>query len=217
MSRIKVGVGALLVILALFITERSDVLLIYGICAVLHEAGHLIAARVRGIKVNEIRLDVSGVRICTEDGIGSYADEFILCMSGPLVNISIISIGALAFAIMDLSPDSIALSLQAFVAGEADSYVGAAAFFVLCAVLQGGLNLLPIKTFDGGRMLYCACAATLGQGAAERIVGLTSALCIATIWSAALYLMIRMDAGLSIYTFAACIFLGTLRDKELIE
>ena len=211
------GVGALLVMLALVITERSDVFLLYGICAALHEAGHLAAAKIRGIKIKEIRFDVSGVRICTDNGIGSYADEFILCMSGPLVNIVIITVGLVTFARMNLSPESIASAVQDFADRDADSFLGAAAFFVLCAVLQGGLNLLPIKTFDGGRMLYYACAAMLGQCAAERVVGLTSALCISAIWSAALYLMIRLDAGLSIYTFAACVFLGTLRDKELIE
>ncbi len=217
MGKIKIGIGVILVIFALIMTKRSDVFVLYGVCAVLHEAGHLAAARRRGIKIKEIRLDVSGIRICTEEGAGSYIDEFVLCMSGPLVNVIIIAVGAGIFLQKNMDASAVASAIEAFAQCRSGSYYGALGFFMICSVIQGGLNLLPIKTFDGGRMLFCLCAMAFGSRTAERVIGITSALCMLAIWMAALYLMIRVDAGLSIYTFAACVFLGTLRDKELIE
>lgn len=217
MGKIKVGVGAILLILAVIMTERSDVFVLYGLCAILHEIGHLIAAKRRNIGIKEIRLDVSGARICTEEGAGSYADEFILSASGPFVNILVIAAGTAVFTCRKMSIESIVRALDDFAAARPESYDGALAFFMLCAVLQGGLNLLPIKTFDGGRMLYCLCAVTVGQKAAECVIRVSGTMCMLIIWTAALYLMLKLDVGLSIYTFAACIFLGTLRDRELIE
>ena len=198
-------------------TERSDVFVLYGTCALLHEAGHIVAARRRGIRIKEIRFDVSGMRICTEECAGSYTDEFVLCMSGPLVNVIIIAVGAGVFWHKNMDVSAIASAIEDFAQCKAGSYYGALGFFMICSVIQGGLNLLPIKTFDGGRMLFCLCAMAFGSRTAERVIGVTSAFCMLAIWTVALYLMIRVDAGLSIYTFAACVFLGTLRDKELIE
>ncbi|MBQ4091139.1 MAG: hypothetical protein IJC64_02350, partial [Clostridia bacterium] len=93
---------------------------------------------------------------------------------------------------------------------------GALCFFALCSLLQGGLNLLPIKSFDGGRMLYCA-AAALGQRFADTVLAICSGACVLSLWTVALYLMIKIGAGLGIYVFCACLFASTLSDGELIK
>lgn len=217
MGKIKVSMSATLIFLAAALTGRVDIFLIYGLSAIMHEMGHLLAARARGIKIQEIRIGVSGARICTEEQAGSYADEFILCMSGPLVNVLMLAFGAAVLVYRNIGEESIARAIIDFADGKGQVRLGAFIFFMLCSLLHGGLNLLPIKTFDGGRMLYCISAMVFGQRTAERVLSVTTALCMLLIWSAALFLMIRFDAGLSIYTFAACLFLSTLRDKELIE
>lgn len=217
MKRIKVGVAAVIAIVALMMTERIDVVFLYGISAIMHEAGHLIAAKLRCIRIKEISLGISGVRICTEEGAGSYLDEFILCAAGPLVNVLAIIVGAVVLWWRQMSVTDAIDALVCFIDGRYIEHYGALVFFMLCSLLQGGLNLLPVKSFDGGRMLYCLCAATLGQGAAERVVGITGALCMLVIWIAALYFLLKIGAGLSIFTFASAIFLGTLCDRELIE
>ena len=81
MSRIKVGAGAMLVLLSLIFVERSDVFLIYGISAVLHEMGHLLAAKRRKIKIKEIRIGISGARICIEAG---FDNPFLIIVMGML-------------------------------------------------------------------------------------------------------------------------------------
>ncbi|MBQ4091308.1 MAG: hypothetical protein IJC64_03215, partial [Clostridia bacterium] len=90
MSKIKVTWGAIMMLAISLLSERTDVFLLWGLCALLHEFGHLIAARARGIEIEEIRIDFFGARICTGEGAGSYADEFILCAAGPAVNAAIL-------------------------------------------------------------------------------------------------------------------------------
>lgn len=216
MGKIRVTAGAWIMLAVALVSGRCDLFLLYGLSALLHETGHLLAAFCRKIKVDEIRIDVSGARIRTKEGAGSYLDEFILCMSGPLVNALVITLGAAFFVCQKISISGVAADLEAFVYGERN-FAGALAFLMLCSLFQGAFNLLPIKTFDGGRMLYCTCALLLGQRVGERVISALSALCLLVIWTAALYLLLRLDSGLSVYTFAACIFFSTLCDRELLE
>ncbi|MBE6583562.1 MAG: hypothetical protein E7649_01085 [Ruminococcaceae bacterium] len=217
MNKLKVGAGAFLMLVAVILSERASVFLIYGACAVLHELGHLAAAWARGIEVEEIRIDISGARICTRQGAGSYADELILCMSGPMVNVAIVATGLIAARLCELPLDRAAQSVERLMLAGEITGVGALSFFVLCAAVQGAMNLLPIKTFDGGRMLYCFLAMTANDSLAERIVGVTGGVCAFAIWTVAMYLMIRIGAGLGIYVFCACLFFSTLRDGELVK
>jgi len=214
--KIKIGAGAFFMAVAMLLSERADVFLLYGAVAVLHELGHLAAARLRGIAVREIRLDVSGARICAEEGELSYADELILCLSGPLVNMIIVVWGVFAAAARGISAEELTLSAQSYIFGGEPSAMGACTFFVMCAAIQGFVNLLPIRTLDGGRVLYCLCAMVFSQRAADRVLSVSGAMCAFVLWTVALFLMIKWGLGLGIYVFCACLFFGTLRDRELV-
>ena len=117
MGKIKVSISAALMFLAALLAGRSDIFLIYGVSAIMHEMGHLLAARLRGIKIREVQIGVSGARICTQEQMSSYADEFILCMSGPLVNAAVLVLGALFLAYRNIDEQSMALALRDFAFG----------------------------------------------------------------------------------------------------
>ncbi len=217
MKRIRVGIDAVLALVLVLLCERADIFLIYGSCAVLHEIGHLAAARARDIEIKQIRIDISGARICTEQGAGSYTDEFILCMAGPLVNVIIVVVGALIIKLRGIEAEQLACAMERFMTDGEPNRMGIAAFFVTCAAVQGMVNLLPIRTLDGGRMLYCLTAKIFSQAAAERILGVTGALCAFAIWTVALFLMLKIGAGLGIYVFCACLFFSTVSDRSLVK
>ncbi len=217
MKKIKLGIDALLMAVIVLLTERVSIACIYFASALLHELGHLAAAKLRGIEIKEMRIGITGARICTGADIGSYKDEFILCMAGPLVNAVIVALGVIAAYIYDAPPDTLADAAQRFFMGCEPSFMGAAAFFVLCAAVQGIVNLAPIRTLDGGRMLYCISAMLFSQRTAERIVGASSAVCAFILWTVALFLMLRIGEGLGIYAFCACLFFTTLRDRDLVK
>ena len=217
MRRIRIDAGAYFLLAALVLTERADALLIYVGCAFAHELGHLFAARSRGIAIEQIRIGLTGARICTREGAGSYFDELILALSGPLVNVAAVAYGVFIFNRFGISAVEVLGAAERFALGGRTDALGVWAFVIACAAVQGAVNLLPVRTLDGGRVLYCLCALTLGQRAAERVLSFTSGMCAIAIWLAALYLMLKVHAGLGIYAFCACLFVGTLRDGELIE
>ena len=87
MKRVKFGLGGMLMLSAMAISDNVWVIVIYLAAALFHELGHLAAARLLCIPVKEIRFEFSGVRICTDTGLTSYRQEILLSLAGPLVNL----------------------------------------------------------------------------------------------------------------------------------
>lgn len=195
----------------MIMTDRADILLIFYFSALLHEMGHLIAAKLLGIHIKEIRIDFSGARICTEDHLFSYKKEIWLSISGPLVNFLCFTACIAVFINWGISPEELSAQICAFLFDGEQSCVGCIGFFALSSFLQGAVNLLPIRTLDGGRMLYCTIAIIFNASVAEKIMDVFSSLSALVLWIAALYLMLRLSKGLGIYVFSACLFLSSAR------
>ena len=216
LPKVRFGVGGILMISALLISDSGELILIYALAAALHEAGHLLAAKLLKIGVSEIAFGFSGIRIVTDGRLTSYKKEAILAAAGPIVNAVCFLCSLAAFL-------SWGEGLSAMLAegGEALSFglargKSALAFFALSSLLQSMVNLLPIKSFDGGRIFYCALAEHFGEGVAERGIGISTALSAFVLWTVALYLMLRVSGGLGIFVFAACVFAGgILKNDEL--
>lgn len=217
LKRIKVGVGALLMLGSMMISDRVEVLLLYILSATLHELGHLGAAGVLGIGIREIRFEFSGVRICTEEKLTSYKNELRLAMAGPLVNFVCVTVCVAFFSCFNISLNEASALTENFLVDGYYSHVGAVGFFAIASLLQGCVNLLPVKTFDGGRICYCAIAMLCREKAAARALDIFSAFSAFLLWTVALYLMLKLSAGLGIYVFAVCIFLSTLKDTDYIS
>ena len=214
MRRIRVEIGAILMLLAMILSDGALLLGIYFLSAALHECGHLIAARALGIGIREVRFDFSGVRICTEDGITSYGSELILAAAGPLVNLLAVSASVCFFYLRGVPSNMAVGALMELLEGEF-SFFGAVGFFAASSVLQGGINLLPINTLDGGRMLFCVTALFFGEGAACAAIRITSFAAAVILWTVALYLLLRVSAGLGILVFSACVFASTVNWRNI--
>ena len=74
------------------------------------------------------------------------------------------------------------------------------------SLLLGLLNLLPIRSFDGGRMLSAAISAMLGEGAAEYVLRLTSFLFLFLLWAVSVFFLLRAGDGLSLFCFSMSLF-----------
>ncbi len=214
MKKVKFKLGAFLMVAAALITDRAEIFLIYGLSAALHECGHLFAAKALKIGIREIRFDFSGVRICTEERIISYKNEFLLALAGPIVNISAVTAAALFFLLKEISLLEATRCCERFLLDGEYSLIGAVGFFALSSFLQGAVNLLPVRTFDGGRMAYCIAAHAFGVKNAERMLDVFSAFSAFILWTVALYLMLKISSGLGIYVFSACLFLSTLKKES---
>ena len=214
MKKIKFSIGAILMALAALLCDRADMILLYALSAALHECGHLAAAYLLGIRIKEIKFEFSGVRICPEDGITSYKKELILAAAGPLVNMLVITVAIALFSIWQVTPNEAIALCEGFLFKGEYTHAGALAFVALSSLLQGGINLLPVRTLDGGRMMHCMASMLLGERKAENLLDIFSALSAFILWTVALYLMLKISSGLGIYVFSVCLFLSTFEKRD---
>ena len=206
MKKVRLGVGAVMMFAATLISDSVMIVAVYLLAALLHELGHIIAAKVLKIEIKEIRFGFSGVRIVTDGHLTSYKNEALLAMAGPAVNMVAFSLVLLLFHSSGAGIEEAIYATEEFMSAPNFDPRNIGAFFALSSVLQAALNLLPVKTFDGGRILYCFMAQFAGERISERIIEITTMLSCMILWTVALYLMLRVGGGLGIYVFAACIF-----------
>ena len=130
--KIKIGFFAIALTFALILTHSFEALPCF-LSAFLHELGHIAAARISNVRFRELRLSPFGASLLPLSNLGSFSSEIFICASGPAVN--------LLCALITLSTP-----LRSFAFGE---------LFILSSLFLGILNLLPISSFDGGRILFC--------------------------------------------------------------
>ncbi len=127
---------AVLFLLMAFVPHR--VLFFFAISTLVHEAGHLLAVKLMSIKVKKMRVEGFRAVIEAEEGEDDLSTIIILS-SGPFLN----------------------FILSGFLLTLGTSYVVFAAF----SFSLGVINLLPVRHFDGGRILCIFLRRFLGSKA----------------------------------------------------
>ncbi|MBQ7336033.1 MAG: site-2 protease family protein [Clostridia bacterium] len=181
--KLKVQPLALLFLLWMLISDRSGVGVMTVLAALLHESGHMLAAKCLHIPLRHLRMDLLGARLEVCGRMLSYSEEWLLCAAGPF---SSLCFAALASPLWKISSLAIAFS---------------------CAsVLLGALNLLPIRTFDGGRMLECFLSMFSGPRTVRRVMLCCSFMFLFLLWAVAVYFLLRAGDGLSLFFFSMSLF-----------
>ena len=179
----RVGWGispiALLFFAGMIITDQSGICIAAIAAALVHEAGHLLAARWMHIALSGVRVELFGARIAIGSGAVSYGQEWVLCAAGPFASL------LLAAAVAPL--------------GRSSEFFLALAY---ASLLLGGLNLLPIRSFDGGRMTEVLLCRFLGTRAAFLTVNALTAAMLFLLWATAAYFLLRSGGGFSFFCFA---------------
>ncbi|MBR6727599.1 MAG: hypothetical protein IKM08_05355 [Clostridia bacterium] len=178
--KIRITPGAVLLLLTL--APHRDLLFLATLtAAAVHECGHLLAANVLKIPIRMLEIDLMGAKIHPAAALPSYRAELLLAGAGPLF--------------------SLLLALPALLIGHA---FGAA---LLSATLSFALfNLLPIRGFDGGRILGSALAALLGTEKADRILFLSTYLSLLLLFSLSACLLLRFGEDASLAVLSASLF-----------
>jgi Zn-dependent protease/CBS domain-containing protein len=132
-------------------------------CVVLHEFGHIAAARHFGIKTPDITLlPIGGVarleRMPEEPGA-----EFVIAIAGPLVNV------AIAGLILLLLRTTVGMEQ---IAGIEDPQMGFLARLAGVNVFLVLFNMIPAFPMDGGRVLRAALASRLSWSRATQIAAI---------------------------------------------
>ena len=136
---------------AFFLSGELGINYLYALVfSLLHEAGHLLSMVVFGCYPDKISLGIAGIRIEKTAFSLSFFQECVVALCGPLVN--------LIFAVIF----SRNLSSLPFI-------INAGLLFV---------NLLPVKSLDGGRFLYNLIQLKYNSITADRILQITEILTI---------------------------------------
>ena len=158
----------------------------------LHEGGHGLMAACLGVRMRKLRPELFGARLELE-GVISYPREWWVAAGGPLANL---------------------LSAAVVYPWAARGEEWALWFFGASAVL-GAVNLLPVKTLDGGRMLTCAAAWLWGDGAAVTLVGITTGITTGLLWMLSVYALLRAEQMLSLFAFSLCLLWRVIRGDKV--
>jgi len=184
--RNKRMVGSLavaLMMLAMAVTDESGLCAAALLAATVHECGHLLAARLMHIPLRSLRLELMGARLEVVGRMLTYREEWLLCSAGPIF--SLLFSAALA-PLWHLSGFFMRASTVSF--------------------LLGVLNLLPIQGFDGGRMLSAALSNLMGERARCEVMRCCSFCWLLLIWELAVYCLLRVGDGLSLFCFSMSLF-----------
>lgn len=167
--------------------------------AALHEVGHILAAEALGIRLRRFSFSMLGARLLTASGTLPYMKEALLAAAGPAANL----LGA-----------AYAFPLSRVCGGRGREFC---VYFLISCIFLALLNLLPIKSFDGGRILYCLLAALSDVFADGRLAEVFSFLSLFCLWSIAVYFLLRTGSSLSLFVFSSSLFLRMTSDDEKEE
>lgn len=171
------------------ITTPTRIPLLTLAAIIIHEVGHLTAARLLHMKPSGATADTIGIRLLFRGSPPSYAKEIALCAAGPLANLLSLLI-ALLFGL------------------PADSFFSS----VSCALAL--LNLLPIEGFDGGRIAHSSLSLILAPDKVDKLSDLLSFLFLFILWCVSIYLMMRAGNELSLFFFSTAIFFRIFLQKK---
>ncbi len=164
-------------------SDRTGIGVLTLTAAVVHECGHLLAARLMKIPLRNLRMDLLGARLDVTGRVLSYGEEWLLCAAGPVTSLLFSVFGALFWN----------LTRYAYL-------------FSGASLLLGLFNLLPIRSFDGGRMLESTLLRFYSVQTVYRTMRGCSFLFLFFIWMIAVYFLLLANDGLSLLFFSMSLF-----------
>ena len=168
-------------------------------CAAIHESGHLLCAKILKIKIREMVIDIGGAKIYPYSNSYPYSYELLLTFAGPFANL------LLATALNLICRDS--LYIQNLTKNAFDGNLSFWEYAYAFSVLQALLNLIPINTLDGGRILKCTLCILFSQKVGDTILKTTTLIFSLILWIISVYFLLGSGGGISLFVFSICMFL----------
>jgi Zn-dependent protease len=78
--------------------------------------------------------------------------------------------------------------------------------FCMASLSLGIINLIPIRGFDGGRILHALLSLALPVSAVEKISSILGFFSLLCIWLLSVWLLLRTGTSLTLFVFSCCLF-----------
>lgn len=163
----------------LFVMPRAYTFAVLS-SVLLHELGHLTASLLYHKPPRSIKIIATGINIELSPA-SSYAEEIVTCAAGPLMNL-------LYIAAASCFPSHLCETVRTV-------------SLLLCL-----LNLLPLETFDGGRILGAFCSLFFSERLADDILQITTAFSLTVLWVLSLYIFFYSGINMTLLVFCAYLF-----------
>ena len=183
---VRVSLAAFVMAAALFYADFSVFTAIVLISAAIHEAGHLTALSVLGAKIYGVTVLPFGAVIRSDAERLPYAREAAVALAGALFNFAA------------------GLSAEVFYLLHHDMY---SLFFCASNFFLAAVNLIPVRTLDGGRALEAMLYAKLPPEKAERYAESVSYIAFVVLTFAALAMLAVTGCNFSLIVLCVYLFL----------
>ena len=169
-------------------------LLITIASSLFHEMGHLLMMILVGNKPKRIKFEIVGMNIIRDNNFGiSTKREIAISVGGPVMNFIIVIISCIILCLYEshiiLTCACINLILMTF-------------------------NLLPIKSLDGGAVLYFLLSQHFENTLCRKILKITSALFIVIIYLWALYVFVMTKYNFSLIIIAIFLTISLFQSND---
>lgn len=172
-------ISELVSFLVIFVTMLSITAsphpIILIICYLIHEAGHLVFAKITGTSVKKMK--ASSFKLCIHYDTSkiSYKKELLVCMGGIIFNVFFAVVPYLAFF----------------------KITDTVSFFSICNLSLAIMNLCPVDTLDGGGILKSLLKCLIDETKAERLCKSLSFLFTIAMWLLAVYIQLIFNSSIS--------------------
>ena len=159
------------------------------ILSIIHELGHILFMKIYKIRINRINITPFSVDIIHNSSFIPYKKEIIILLFGPLINIFL---SLLFFVLYTLSPNQ---NLFKYISIQ--------------SLLIGFINLIPISSLDGGRILLIWLKNHFDIEDAEKISFIVSIIFIIPLMTSGFLILFKSNFNISILLLSIylCYFL----------
>jgi membrane-associated protease RseP (regulator of RpoE activity) len=153
-----------------------------------HELAHLAAAKMCGGRVESVSLTAFGISLGFS-APKAYGEEIFTAAAGPLASFALAALGRARGG---------AFGDEVFV----------------FSLFLGLLNLLPLASFDGSRIVSASLSLLFGERAAQAVSSALAYAFLFLAWVVSVYILFYSGANFALLLFCAYIFVFTVVKKD---
>ena len=184
-KHIKINIICVFLILLFFYINFSIYALIILACILIHELGHIILIKLHKYKILDVEITPCGINIII-NGLAPYKTDILIALGGPVFNI--IAAGLIFLLIQGAGNSSILT------------------FAFLTNIIYAALNLFPVASLDGGRVLACILKIYFPETIARNIFAVISAVFLIILSICALFILMLTGYNFSLVLLCAYLF-----------